>query len=134
MTNYAPNRHFNPNIAGIGEEDEMPKFGLIACEIQNWTTHWFGLVSTEAWLFRKYFGMSKRVIEILWEMLVRNSLLPEDGLPKHLLWALYFLKVYPKQGPGCVVVGTSNGAVDLKTHRKWVWASSRPSWRLRWWC
>ncbi len=24
------------------------------------------------------------------------------GCPKHLLWALHFLKVYPKQGPGCV--------------------------------
>ena len=35
---------------------------------------------------------------------------------------LYFLKVYPKQGPGCLVVGASAGAADPKTHRKWVWA------------
>jgi hypothetical protein len=32
------------------------------------------------------------------------------------------MKVYPKQGPGCLVIGASAGAVDLKTHRKWVWA------------
>jgi hypothetical protein len=35
---------------------------------------------------------------------------------------LYFLKVYPKQGPGCSIVGASAGAVNLKTHHKWVWA------------
>jgi hypothetical protein len=44
------------------------------------------------------------------------------GRPEHLPWALYFLKVCPKQGPGCLVVGVSAGAVDPKTHCKWVWA------------
>jgi hypothetical protein len=32
------------------------------------------------------------------------------------------MKVYPKQGPGCSVVGTAAGTADLNTHRKWVWA------------
>ncbi len=32
------------------------------------------------------------------------------------------MKVYPKQSPGCLAVGKSAGAVDPKTHRKWVWA------------
>jgi hypothetical protein len=32
------------------------------------------------------------------------------------------MKVYPKQGPGCAVVGASHGAADPKTLRKWVWA------------
>ncbi len=41
--------------------------------------------------------------------------------PKHLLWTLYFLKVYPREGPGCAAVGGSRGAVDPKTMRKWVW-------------
>jgi hypothetical protein len=31
------------------------------------------------------------------------------------------MKVYPKQSPGCLAVGTSAGAVDPKTDRKWVW-------------
>jgi hypothetical protein len=35
---------------------------------------------------------------------------------------LHFLKVYPKQGPGCLVVGMSAGTINPKTHRKWVWA------------
>jgi hypothetical protein len=34
----------------------------------------------------------------------------------------YFLKVYPKQSLGCLLVGASASAVDLKTHCKWVWA------------
>jgi hypothetical protein len=34
---------------------------------------------------------------------------------------LYFLKVYPKQRPGCSVVVASDSAVDPKTHCKWVW-------------
>jgi hypothetical protein len=100
VTNYDPDRHFNPNVTVIGEEDEMPEFGLIAREIQNRANHCFVTISMEAQLFCEFFGMSKRVIEILWELLVRDSLLPEDGLPKHLLWALFFLRVYPKQGLG----------------------------------
>jgi hypothetical protein len=32
------------------------------------------------------------------------------------------MKVYPTQSPGCSVVSASAGAVDHKTHRKWVWA------------
>ena len=31
------------------------------------------------------------------------------------------VKSHPKT-PRCAVVGTSNGAVDPKTQRKWVWA------------
>ena len=57
-----------------------------------------------------------------WELLERDSLLSEGGRPKHLLWALDFMKVYPKQSPGCSAVGASAGAVDPETHRKWVWA------------
>ena len=58
----------------------------------------------------------------LWELLERDSLLPVKSRPKHLLWARHFLKVYPKQSLGCLTVGATNGPVDLKTHRKWVWA------------
>ena len=32
------------------------------------------------------------------------------------------MKVYPKQSLGCSAVGASAGAVNPKTHRKWVWA------------
>jgi hypothetical protein len=41
--------------------------------------------------------------------------------PEHLLGALFFLKVYLKQSPGCLVVSASAGVVDPKTHHIWVW-------------
>jgi len=55
-------------------------------------------------------------------MLETESLLPDGCSPKHLLWALHFMKVYPKQAQGCAIVGASAGAVDPKTHHNWVWA------------
>jgi hypothetical protein len=42
-------------------------------------------------------------------MLGQKGLRPDKSKPKHLLWTLYFLKVYPKQSPG------SMGAVNAKT-------------------
>ncbi len=46
---------------------------------------------------------------------------PKKSKPKHLLWTLYFLKVYTREAPGCSTVGGSKGAIDPKTLRKWVW-------------
>ena len=58
----------------------------------------------------------------VWSMLWEEDVRPEGSRPKHLLWALYIVKVYPLQAPGCVAVGASGVAVDPKTHHKWVWA------------
>ncbi len=76
----------------------------------------------ETRLFHNFFETSKRVVELAWELLIPNELQPRGGSPEHLLWTLHFLKVYPKQGPGSVVIGTSNGVVNVKTYRKWVLA------------
>jgi hypothetical protein len=110
------------SINSIGLNEELPGFADIVQDIQNRASHCMGLESMEARLFREFFGMSVRVIKILWELVVRDKLQPRGGRPKLLLWMLYFMKVYLKQGPGCLVVGASAGAVDPKTHRKWVWA------------
>ena len=90
--------------------------------IQNRVSRVVGTTDMEARLFREFFGTSVDAVEIVWDLLIRDDLLPEKGRPKHLLWALHFMKAYPKQGPGCSVVGASAGAVDPKTFRKWVWA------------
>jgi hypothetical protein len=50
----------------------------------------------EAWLFLEFFRTSVRVGKILWELAVCNKLQPRGGRPEHLLWTLYFMKVYPK--------------------------------------
>ena len=78
--------------------------------------------STKICAFHETFGTSLLVVSKVWSMLLEEDVLPEGGRPKHLLWALHFLKVYPLQAPGCAAVGASGGAVDPKTHRKWVWA------------
>ena len=33
-----------------------------------------------------------------------------------------FFCAYPKEGPVCTIAGGSGGAIDPKTHRKFVWA------------
>jgi hypothetical protein len=99
---------------------QQPDFEALARDIQNQALRRVGTVTTEARHFREFFGTSVLVVKKTWELLERDSLLPEGGRPKHLLWALHFMKVYPKQSPGCLTVGASAGAVDPKTHRKWV--------------
>jgi len=100
----------------------MPDFEVLARDIQIRASRRVGAATMETRHFREFFGTSVLVVEKTWELLERDSLLPEGGRPKHLLWALHFMKVYPKQSPGCSAVGASAGAIDLETHRKWVWA------------
>jgi hypothetical protein len=52
---------------------------------------------------------------MVWNLLIEHHRLPEKGKLKHLLWTLYFFKVYPKTGPGCACVGGPSGAIDPKT-------------------
>jgi hypothetical protein len=71
-------------------------------------------------LFKEYFGVSVTIILVKWNLLDEHDLIPEKGEIKHHLWALVFLKVYPKQGLMCFLVGRTKGAIDPKTFRKWV--------------
>jgi len=80
-----------------------------------------GLAAREDRRFREHFGAPFAIVRMVWDMLVEGGLLPKKGKPKHLLWMLYFLKCYPKESPGCAVVGGSRGAIDPETMRKWVW-------------
>jgi hypothetical protein len=98
----------------------MPDFEAVAQDIQIQVSHPIGVVLTEVLHFCELFGTSIHIVHILWDLLDRDNLLPENSLPKHLLWALYVLKVYPKQSPGLSVNGTSAVVIDPKTIRKWV--------------
>jgi hypothetical protein len=71
--------------------------------------------------FCELFGVSIGIVLQVWHMLDDGGLLLEKTKPKHLLWTLYFMKVYPQEAPACSAVGGSGGAVDPKTLRKWVW-------------
>ncbi len=87
----------------------------------NRTLQKMGTATMEDCLFSAFFGAWKEIVHMVWDMLGEGSLRPEKCKPRHMLWALYFLKVYPWEGPGCFVVGGSKGAVDPKTMRMWVW-------------
>jgi hypothetical protein len=75
----------------------MPDFEALARNIQNRASRHVGTATTEARHFHEFFGTSLLVVKKTWELLERDSLLPEGGRPKHLLWTLHFMKVYPKQ-------------------------------------
>jgi hypothetical protein len=118
VTMVYPNKDDDESTDSFDTNDETPHFSEVARDIQNLTTCHVGSTSMEVRLFRKFFGMSVRVLNILWELIVWDSLRPKGGCPKHLLWALHFMIVYPKQGPGCGVLGGSGGAVNPKTESK----------------
>ena len=120
--------NYKDDESSSNSDDELDNFGTplpdfmpLALEIQNRATCRIGTDLMEARRFREFFGTSLVVVEQIWELLERESLLPDGCDPKHLLWALHFMKVYPKQSPGCSAVGGSGEAVDPKTHHKWVW-------------
>jgi len=97
-----------------------PDFMPNARDIMNKFPRPDSAASTGICAFRETFSTSLLIVSKVWSMLWEEDILPEGGCPNHLLWALHFLKVYPLQAPGCAAVGASGGAVDPKTHRKWV--------------
>jgi hypothetical protein len=125
-TSMRDNDHYDPNESMVhiinDVVNKLPDFPAIPRDIQNQAKRCVGSGLTEARLFREFFGTSVRVIELLWKLIVQGNHLPDNGRPEHLMWCLHFLKVYPKQGPGYAAVsGSERGALDPRTHRKWVW-------------
>lgn len=121
MTSIAssvPSDDDDSSISGDG----LPDFQTLGWDIQNREDRRAGTDQMEDRRFREFFGASLLVVETVWKMLEKDSLLPGGCHPKHLLWALHFMKVYPKQAQACAIVGASAGAVDPKTHHNWVWA------------
>jgi hypothetical protein len=104
-----------------GDETEDAVFFRAARDIMNRTARNVGSAAMEYRRFRSFFGARYNIVKMVWDMLGEGGLRPEKCEPKHLLWALYFLKVYPREAPGCAAVGGSKGAIDPKTMRKWVW-------------
>jgi hypothetical protein len=92
-----------------------------ARDIQNRTSRCVGTAAMEDRRFRSLFGARIEIVLKVWSMLLEDGLRPKKSKPKHLLWTLYFLKVYPREAPGCSAVGGSKGVIDQKTLRKWVW-------------
>ena len=110
----------NSSDNGDGGSDDAV-FSCAARDIMNRVGRKVGSAAVEDRRFREHFGAPFEIVRMVWDMMEEVHLLPEKCEPKHLLWTLYFLKCYPKEGPGCAAVGGSKGAIDPKTMRKWVW-------------
>ena len=102
-------------------DTEEAMFLRDARDIQNRTSRCVGTAAMEDRRFRSLFGARIEIVLKVWLMLGKDGLRPKKSKPRHLLWTLYFLKVYPREAPGCSAVGGSKGAIDPKTFRKWVW-------------
>jgi len=102
-------------------DTEEAVFLCDARDIQNRTSWCVGTAAMEDCRFRDLFGARIEIVLKEWSMLLEDGLCPKKSKPKHLLWTLYFLKVYPREAPGCSAVGGSKGAIDPKTLQKWVW-------------
>ena len=66
FSQYAPGQHM-----------PMPDFKALARDIQNRASHRVGAAMTEKRHFREFFGTSVLIIKKTWELLERDSLLPE---------------------------------------------------------
>ena len=104
-----------------GKETEDAALHRATREIMNQAGRRVGTVAMEDRCFRSFFGARLEIVHMVWDMMGEGGLCPKKSKPKHLFWSLYFLKVSPREGPGCAAVGGLRGAVDSKTMRKCVW-------------
>lgn len=100
---------------------EVDDFYRLGKEMQNRCGSSIGAFTTEDRRFREFFGCGALVALALWNLLLTHGALPEGGTIMHLLWALHFMNVYPKQDGGSATAGVSGGAIDPKTWRKYFW-------------
>ena len=122
------------SVDSIVSNEALPDFKEIARDIQNRASGRVLSKETEAQLFHEFFGTSVRIVNILWEFLVRDRFRPQGGRLWHLLWALYFMKVCPKQGSGCAVVGASQVQSTQRPTGNGYGPSLRPfTSLLTWW-
>jgi hypothetical protein len=66
----------------------VPDFEALARDIQIRASHRVSAATKKSRHFREFFGTSLLIVKKVWELLERDSLLPEGGHPKHLLWGI----------------------------------------------
>ena len=59
--------------------------------------------------FREFFRCSAEVALIMWNLLIKHLLLPDEAQIVHLLWALIFMKIYAKEKVTCGAAGGQMG-------------------------
>ena len=112
----------NANNKRMRETKPTPEaFILWGKEIQNKSGRSIGSDAMEDRALHEFFGTTATVVSKIWGNLSQQGTVPIEGTAKHLLWSLYFMRAYPKQGVTCAVVGGLAGAIDPKTLRKFIW-------------
>ena len=106
--------HDDNNKRKRNTEPTPEDFVLIGKDIQNKSGR-SGAPLTEVRAFREFFGTTAVVVAKLWSLLSQRDMIPEQGRTNHLMWALFFMRAYPKEGVTCATVGGSGGAIDPKT-------------------
>jgi hypothetical protein len=96
--------------------DDFEKLGLSM--ILSWNAN-ARCEKTRLRRFKAFFGTGPAQVAMLWNKLNQNFMLSHitKPQPKHLLWALLFLKDYETEEKLAALVG----GVDAKTFHKWTW-------------
>lgn len=102
-------------------EPSLTDIYVIGRDLQNRSNHRVGSELSEDGRFRAFFGCGAHIALLLWQLLIAHHLLPDESQIVHLLWALFFMHVYPSEKIACSTAGGSGGAIDSKTLRKYVW-------------
>lgn len=87
----------------------------VAAKVLEYPTHRRWKKEVELQKFRSFFGCSSVVATDIWNRI--HDRLKQRTLPKHLLWALLFLKHYGTEEVNVRMVGWT----DPKHYREWVW-------------
>jgi hypothetical protein len=89
------------------KEMDADVFFWAARVIMNRSNKNIGTAAMEDRQFRSFFYVRQDINEMVWDILGEGGLHPKKSKPKHLLWALYFMKVYPREDPRCSAVSGS---------------------------
>jgi hypothetical protein len=95
-------------------------FYRLGKEVQNRSGQKLCADAMEDRRFREYFGLSVHAAINAWDLLHKHDKLDPGSEVTHMLWAMYFLKCYPRTQEGCAAAG-GDSAVDPKTWKKYVW-------------
>lgn len=106
-------------------EPAIEDFYILGRDIQNRSGHRVGAELSEEDRYKEFFGCRAEIALIVWSLLTKHCLLPDAAKLNHFLWALFFMKIYPREKVACALAGASGGAIDPKTLRKYVWPMIR---------
>ena len=96
-------------------------FILVGKDNQNKSGRSNGSSLMEQRTFREFFGTTAVIVSKLWSFLSQRDMIPEEGTTNHIMWVLFFMRAYPKEGVTCATIGGSGSAVDPKTLQKYIW-------------